>query len=287
MVWARRLQVVGLASLLALAPATSAVAETPGGCPTGNDAIFGCSDGSGVTVTGTHHRVSPGGGGSNGRTGAGSGSGGSSPVFYTPAELRQMVIEACQRSLATDCFTRSASLTNPQVRAPATETETPDAPARTVTITDVARFLPAQGALHLEPAGWAVVGVPANFWVDVSGVTVSADLLGQTADVRFTPVAYRFDHGDGTSDTTDDPGDSWAALGQEELTATPTSHVFSARGDLRASVAVVYSAAYRFAGGEWMPVDGAVSASTPPQRELVVAERTALTASGDGGATRD
>jgi hypothetical protein len=40
---------------------------------------------------------------------------------------------------------------------------------------------------------------------------------------------------------------------------------------------VVWSAEYRFAGGPWTAVAGAVSGATPPQRVLVVVERTALT----------
>ena len=43
---------------------------------------------------------------------------------------------------------------------------------------------------------------------------------------------------------------------------------------------VVYSAEYRFAGGPWIAVTGAVSGTTPPQRVLVVVERTALTTLG-------
>jgi hypothetical protein len=42
-------------------------------------------------------------------------------------------------------------------------------------------------------------------------------------------------------------------------------------------VTVVYSAQYRVAGGPWVAVVGAVAGTTPPQRVLVVVERTALT----------
>lgn len=152
-----------------------------------------------------------------------------------------------------------------------------DVPARVVMIDDVARFLPAVATLRSEPDGWAVVGVPANFWVDVKAVTVAGELLGEEAEVRFTPEAYRFDYGDGTTRATATPGASWADLGQEELTKTATSHVYSDRAEREASVTVLYSAEYRFAGGPWIAVAGAVSGTTPPQRVLVVVERTALT----------
>jgi len=143
--------------------------------------------------------------------------------------------------------------------------------------------LVATAGLHAEPDGWAVVGVPANFWVDVAPVTVSGPLLGGTAEVRFTPRAYRFDYGDGSVGTSGSPGASWAALGQDELTATSTGHIYRARGAVEAAVTVVYSAEYRFGGGAWIGVAGAVSGTTPPQRELVVVERTALTAGAIAG----
>ncbi len=144
-------------------------------------------------------------------------------------------------------------------------------------IDDVARFLPAVATMHAEPDGWAVVGVPANFWVDVKAMTVAGELLGEAAEVRFTPQAYQFAYGDGTTRTTTTPGASWADLGQEELTKTSTSRVYGARADRQATVTVIYSAEYRFAGGPWIGVAGAVSGTTPPHRVLVVVERTALT----------
>jgi hypothetical protein len=116
--------------------------------------------------------------------------------------------------------------------------------------------------------------------VDVAAVTVDGSLLGETAQVRFTPRAYRFSYGDGATRTAATAGDSWARLGQQELTETPTSHIYTVRGDRRAAVTVVYSAEYRFAGGPWVAVAGAVSGTTPQQRVLVVVERTALTTPG-------
>ena len=156
----------------------------------------------------------------------------------------------------------------------------PAQPARVVTIADVARFLPTTGVLHAEPQGWAVVAVPANFWVDVAPVTVDGTLLDEPAEVRFTPRLYRWNFGDGGSRTTDQPGASWAALGQEELTETPTSHRYTQRGDRSALVSVVYSAEYRVGAGPWLGVVGAVTGQTPPARVLVVTEHTVLTATG-------
>ena len=133
-------------------------------------------------------------------------------------------------------------------------------------------------ALHSEPDGWAVVGVPANFWTYVRPVTVDGSLLGEQAAVRFTPQLYRWDYGDGGSRTTRSGGASWSGLGQQELSATATSHLYLTKAAEDASVTVFWFAEYRFAGSDWTPVTGAVSNSSPPTRMLVVKERTVLTA---------
>jgi hypothetical protein len=193
----------------------------------------------------------------------------------TDAELQALLDEICLGNGV--CDVRDGALLNPRVPVEPGEPAAPEDQAAVVTIADLARFLPATAELHAEPNGWAVVGVPANLWVEVSAMTVSGALLDETAQVRFTPQAYRFDYGDGTSRSTSSPGASWSALGQEELTETPTGHVYTSRGDRSATVTVVYSAQYRFAAGPWTAVAGAVSGTTPPQRVLVVVERTALT----------
>jgi hypothetical protein len=233
----------------------------------------GSSDGAGVTVTGTIHREHNGAGQPD-RPGA------PGPQHtLTDAELLALLDELCVGD--GHCDVRTGGALNPLLR-PGTPGAAPagSAPVAAIAITDLARFLPANAALHAEPDGWAVVGVPANVWVEVRAVTVDGSLLGDTAQVRFTPRAYRFDYGDGTIRTAGTPGASWAALGQAELTETPTSHVYGTRGDRRTSVTVVYSAEYRFAGGPWVAVTGAVSGTTPQQRVLVVVERTALTTPG-------
>ncbi|GAA4752813.1 hypothetical protein GCM10025783_27100 [Amnibacterium soli] len=233
----------------------------------------GSTDGTGVDVRGTTTR--PGQDGSAGRGGSGAGSSGPARPL-TDAELAALLDAVCFGDGA--CGVRESVALNPLIPAqPAAEPEEGDDAAPVVTIDDLARFLPATAALHAEPNGWAVVGVPANFWAEASPATVAGELLDRAAEVRFTPQAYRFDYGDGSSKTSATAGASWAALGQEELTGTPTSHVYWTRGDVQARVTVVYSAQYRVAGGRWIRVAGAVSGTAPPERVLVVVERTALT----------
>ncbi|UOE42861.1 hypothetical protein [Agromyces larvae] len=127
-----------------------------------------------------------------------------------------------------------------------------------VTIRDVAQFRPAQPGGFMEPDGWAVIGLPANFIDEASAHTTTGTLLGRPAEVRFTPVGYRWEFSDGATVTSDDPGATWAELGQREFTATATSHVFTERGTFTVTPTTTYLAEYRFDGSAWLPVPGAL-----------------------------
>lgn len=155
----------------------------------------------------------------------------------------------------------------------------PAAASRFVTVTDIARFVPPVGVVHGEPSGWAVVGVPANYRVDVGQAVVAGQIFDVPAEVRFTPRAYTWAYGDGTTRVTTSPGATWAQLGQHELTATPTSHLFRTRGTRAVRVQVAYTAEYRVGDGDWMPVQGIVTATSPAAPVQVVVERTVLTPS--------
>ncbi|MDP9027632.1 MAG: hypothetical protein M3N46_08735 [Actinomycetota bacterium] len=159
----------------------------------------GSTDGNGVTVIGTIDREHDGSGQAAGATGR--------RHTLTDAEVLALLDELCVGD--AHCDVRTSGTLNPLL-SPATPGAAPaagTAPA-VITITDLARFLPANATLHAEPHGWAVVGVPANFWVDVRAVTVDGSLLGNTAQVRFTPRAYRFTYGDGATRTAGTAGAS-------------------------------------------------------------------------------
>ena len=154
----------------------------------------------------------------------------------------------------------------------------PAVAGRVVTANEVERFLPVQAVVHSEPRGWAVVGVPANFWVEVAPVTVDGELFDTAVQVRFTPSGYRWDYGDGEVGRTGTAGASWAALGQDELTETPAGHLYAQRGRATVTARVAYTAEYRVGDGQWVAVQGDVVAPAPPLPMLLVTESTVLTA---------
>lgn len=141
---------------------------------------------------------------------------------------------------------------------PATEQNDPTA-GRVITLSDIASFRPTAGSQAMEPDGWIVVGLDTNFYASAAQHVRSGILLGQPAEVRFTPVAYRWHYGDGTGRLTSSAGASWATLGAPEFSPTSTSHVYATAGTYTIRLTVHYAPEYRWAGGSWIPINGTVA----------------------------
>lgn len=145
-----------------------------------------------------------------------------------------------------------------------------------VTASDLVSFRPAPPSLAGEPEGLGVVGMPTNIVGAASEQRIPGSLLGYDVVVRFTPVGYVFDYGDGTLRRSSSGGSTWERLGQTQFTPTSTSHTYAARGEYRVAVTVEYAASVDFGSGTWRPVAGLVSATTGSYGVRVVEVRTAL-----------
>lgn len=165
--------------------------------------------------------------------------------------------DVCSPVNPADCDFTGAEPTPPPAGEPA------------VTLRDIATFHPAPHDHTAEPAGWAVLDLPANAIAEVDTVTRSGTLFGRPVEVRFHPVAYRWEYSDGGTVSSSDPGATWADLGQAEFTATSTSHVYRSSGEHTARLDVTYVAEYRFDGSAWRWIDGALTIPGAPQRVLV------------------
>ena len=111
----------------------------------------------------------------------------------------------------------------------------------------------------MEPDGWVVAGLPANIYAIVAPQLVDGTLLGQPATVRFTPIRYHWDYGDGTGAVRSTKGGTWAALGLREFDPTPTSHVYLVEGEYTIRLTIDFRAEYRFAGSDFLPIDGTIN----------------------------
>lgn len=145
-----------------------------------------------------------------------------------------------------------------------------------LTIEDLASFRPTTPTLSGEPEGFAVVGMPANIVATASEQVLTGTVLDWDVRVRFTPVAFEFAYGDGTSTVTTSGGTSWGGLGQPQFTPTATSHTYRERGTFRATVTVRYEAAVDFGSGRWRQIPGHITASAGAYQMRVVEALTAL-----------
>lgn len=149
-------------------------------------------------------------------------------------------------------------------------------PADPITIEDLAAFRPIVGELVVEPDGWGVVGTPTNFYATAESHTMQGDLLGSAVTVRWTPTTFAFDYGDGTTQTTEGSGAAWSGTG-EQWTETSTSHAYSSRDDVTASLTVTFTAEVD-AGGGWFQVPGSLPVEAPAVPVKVFEVDTVLTA---------
>ncbi|WP_227077673.1 hypothetical protein [Clavibacter nebraskensis] len=154
-----------------------------------------------------------------------------------------------------------------------------------VSLADVAQFVPRDASIRSQPNGWAIVGAPVNLFTDAAVQVVDGVLLGRPAQVRFVPVAFTWDHGDGTSTTVQGPGASWRELGQQDFTSTDTSHVYSSVGDRQVALTIAYSPSYRFDGGAWQQIPGTLPVQVGPVTIRVLQGSTVLVGGACG--TRD
>ena len=151
----------------------------------------------------------------------------------------------------------------------------PGTPGWSVTISDVARFVPSTATVAGEPDNIAVVGLPANFLSSAKTETIPGTILGRALTIRFTPVNYTFDYGDGESRTTTTPGTAWDASGQAQFTPTDTSHVYKEPGTYTVTATVTYTADIDLGAG-WIPINGTLNGPPASQQIRVVKAHTAL-----------
>jgi hypothetical protein len=124
------------------------------------------------------------------------------------------------------------------------------------TLNDIAAFRPTRGVNHMEPNGWFVVGLDANFYATGGASVVPGTLLGYDASVRFTPIRWQWYYGDGAMATRLTKGGTWASQGIAEFDPTPTSHVYQAAGTYYIDLAIGYRAEYSFNGSSYAPIAG-------------------------------
>ncbi|MBS1907738.1 MAG: hypothetical protein JST33_14500 [Actinobacteria bacterium] len=135
--------------------------------------------------------------------------------------------------------------------------------------------MPTNATVTGEPDNVAVVGLPANFLSSANTETIPGTILGRPLTIRFTPVNYAFDYGDGGRRDSNSAGTAWDASGRAQFTPTDTSHVYKQPGRYTATVIVTYTADIDLGAG-WIPINGTLNGPPASQEIRVVKARTAL-----------
>jgi hypothetical protein len=272
---ARKTAVIGfitmgflLAPSVVLADECSQADRTSNECPSITSDI---SDG-GVTVGATVTTPGQPGSSQSGTTQPGGNQQGAGPVSppspgstppWTPPPPRNPVLGSgqCDIVMAGSCRGSSPAKNPPPVDGAVPVTTDPSvvAPTPPSTVSDLASFTPSAPGVIVQPGSWSLPRLPTNIYSTASTETATGELLGWPIEVRFTPRAYSWSYGDGSRSTFSLPGGSWGA---EQFSATATHHVYRAPGRYSISVQVEYSVSYRFAGGDFVPVSGAVTRSS-------------------------
>jgi hypothetical protein len=145
-----------------------------------------------------------------------------------------------------------------------------------VTLSDIASFRPQPGTDHMEPDGWTVVGLDTNFYASATRQVVRGTLLGRPAEVRFTPVRFHWDYGDGARADRTTPGGTWEQLRVAEFDPTPTSHVYRSEGTFTIRLGIDYRAEYRFDRPDFVPIAGTIALPANDLRITVGDAKTVL-----------
>jgi hypothetical protein len=124
------------------------------------------------------------------------------------------------------------------------------------TLSDLVNFRPTPGVDHMEPNGWFIEGLDANFYATGGSSVQSGMLLGLPARVRFTPVAWSWTYGDGKSATRTTAGGTWKAQHIREFDPTNTSHVYTKPGTYYIDLTLTYRAEYTWGDSAWQSIDG-------------------------------
>jgi hypothetical protein len=146
----------------------------------------------------------------------------------------------------------------------------------TLAMSDLASFFPQRPTVASEPDGWAIIGLDTNFVSGAAQHTASGTLLGRPASVRFTPVSFLWDYGDGVRASTASGGRTWKQWGVPEFSPTPTSHIYSAGGSYDVRLTVEYTAQYSIASGPWLGVPGTLRLSAPTFTVVAADAKTVL-----------
>ncbi len=118
--------------------------------------------------------------------------------------------------------------------------------------------------LHVQPPGGeTLVNLDTIFSTEAERFTEVVRLLGKRITLDITPSTFTWDHGDGTTQTTDTPGRPWKKnqpVGANGL----ITHLYQSKGAVQPTVTITWTARWKQGNRPWQPVNGTVTMTSPP-----------------------
>ncbi|MGC5627025.1 hypothetical protein ACPYO6_02095 [Georgenia sp. Z1344] len=128
----------------------------------------------------------------------------------------------------------------------------------TLTRSEAASLLVNTGEAMMD-GRWQLANMPVLLWTTASEHTVSADLLGQQVDVRFSPLEFEWDPTDGSHPfVTSDPGAPYP----EHTVSYPYP---DGHESIHVELTTLWEAEFRVGGGDWEAIDGTIPITTRTQ----------------------
>lgn len=124
--------------------------------------------------------------------------------------------------------------------------------------------LPPSVLITQPPGGETLVNLDTVFRTTAAPFTTSLTLLGQQVTLDIEPSRYHWTHGDGTDQTTVQPGREWVE-GSTAWDPGMITHTYLRKGSVRAGLTIVWRADWRLNGGPTQAVEWTVSMSSGPQ----------------------
>lgn len=115
-----------------------------------------------------------------------------------------------------------------------------------------------------QPTSKAIINIPTILYTTSTVFTRDVTLLGQTTRIEATPRSYVWHHGDGSKQTTRNPG---RAHPHHDITHTYRQPQNTAK----IRVDTVYQIRYRLADGTWATLSNTLTI-TGPETQLTIAE---------------
>jgi hypothetical protein len=134
--------------------------------------------------------------------------------------------------------------------------------------------LPESRLVVQPPGGRTLVNFDTLFHTEAEPFMRTVRLLGQRVQLEITPSAFTWHHGDGTSQTTHEPGVAYER--GRPMSDYVSNRYADADVTVRPSVDTIWSARFRVNGGPWRDVEGTVTMRGAPASLRVVEARPVL-----------